>query len=444
MRVKFPPSPALLKMLGSVGYRLGELVAEWVDNAVDAGEKVEVEFVVSPEKIVFIEHGPGIPATEEAAGKVLTLGRTAKRGSWLGGKGCGMKTSLSAAGGKFRLIVAQQEDLQALEVEGRMDEFSNGTEWELPARLIEKPFPNGVMIEVEQLHVLVNPQTERRAREHLSRVFRRYIKEGRLSMTMNGEKIDAHEFDIVPQTRREFELDILGQRVKGWVAEQRNRKSKRPPWGFDLMRCGRVIYPSDRTGLGQHPGIAGVFVGEVNLENVPVSLDKRDFLRDSPEFRAYCDQIAQTMKPLIQERRQVWSAPRPQPAVPQPTRVPSIVGSPFGSGQLNCTDKAIVDALEQILGGVPIRVVAEAIPSRETITTGTEPDGALKVTLNTNYLPASHKGILSVLAAIIGACRELKSMQGAEFDALDVLESVLDKLSQLSKSRRDDHGIAEL
>src|SRR5207244_3050252 len=73
-----------------------------------------------------------------------------------------------------------------------------------------------------------------------------------------------------------------GQRIYGWFGLMKE-SSQTGHYGFNTFRYGRMITCYDKIGFNPHATLARI-VGELNMDHVPVTHDKRDFLRDSDPF----------------------------------------------------------------------------------------------------------------------------------------------------------------
>jgi hypothetical protein len=236
-----------------------------------------------------------------------------------GGFGIGLKAAVTCLGDDFVIQTARAQDEFATEVSFDSEAFQAVGKWALKVRTIEKPFVHGTRIEVSKLRVDHNPQSERRLKERLGRIFKRFLKSGEVSLWVNGQAVTALEAAIDERSRKSIVLKVRGNKVTGWVAQQHDRRKNSDGYGFDLIRRNRVISARDHVGLPNHAGIAGVFVGEIDLDSLPVTFQKNDFMRETPAWVEFEAQLTRFMEPLIRERRKLYQKPPKEPDIPRPT-----------------------------------------------------------------------------------------------------------------------------
>src|SRR2546428_11825294 len=196
------PHVSMLPKWGLLASRLDQAVGELVDNAIDAAIKGRVEVQVSygPEMVVAQDDGPGMPDSQlELA---LRLGESKKTWAGQGGFGLGLKAAVMCLGRAFTITTAQTTDKSATQVTFDMEDFISAGRWRLRSTRVDKPFVHGTRIEVSKLHVGYNPQSERRLKERLARIFKRFLKSGELMLTVNGAMVQAEEPNINQSTRR--------------------------------------------------------------------------------------------------------------------------------------------------------------------------------------------------------------------------------------------------
>jgi hypothetical protein len=317
-KIDIVPDVSMFCKMGQLNYKLDQAVGELVDNAVDASVKgrVEVKIDFGAKVIVVEDDGRGMTEKELESG--LRLGVSFKGKNVQGGFGIGLKAAVTCLGADFVIQTARAQDESATEVSFDSEAFQAAGKWVLKVRTVEKTFVHGTRIEVSRLRVDHTPQSERRLKERLARIFKRFLKSGELSLWVNGQTVTAWEPSIDEKSRKSIVLKVRGHKVTGWVAQQLDRRKNSDGYGFDLIRRNRVISARDHVGLPNHAGIAGVFVGEIDLDSLPVTFQKNDFMRETPAWVEFEAQLTRFMDPLIRERRGLYQKPPKEPDIPKP------------------------------------------------------------------------------------------------------------------------------
>lgn len=317
-KIDIVPDVSMFCKMGQLNYKVDQAVGELVDNAVDACVKGRVEVKVEFGAKVIAVEDDGRGMTEKELESGLRLGVSMKGGNVQGGFGIGLKAAVTCLGADFVIHTARAQDEFATEVSFDSEAFQAVGKWALKVRTIEKPFVHGTRIEVSKLRVDHNPQSERRLKERLGRIFKRFLKSGEVSLWVNGQAVTAWEPTIDEKSRKSIVLKVRGHKVTGWVAQQVDRRKNNQGYGFDLIRRNRVISARDHVGLPDHAGIAGVFVGEIDLDSLPVTFQKNDFMRETSAWVDFEAQLLRFMDPLIRERRKLYQKPPKEPDLPKP------------------------------------------------------------------------------------------------------------------------------
>jgi hypothetical protein len=87
--------------------------------------------------------------------------------------------------------------------------------------------------------------------------------------------------------RQPFEYRLKnGAVIKGWWGLRKVASGSLS--GFDMFRRGRLIRASEKLGYNPHP-MANHITGEIDLDAVPVTHNKREFITESGEFREFIE-----------------------------------------------------------------------------------------------------------------------------------------------------------
>ena len=354
-KIDIVPDVSMFCKMGQLNYKLDQAVGELVDNAVDASVKGRVEVKVDFGAKVIAVEDDGRGMTEKELESGLRLGVSFKGRNVQGGFGIGLKAAVTCLGADFVIQTARTQDEFATEVSFDSEAFQAAGQWALKVRTVEKPFVHGTRIEVSRLRVDHNPQSERRLKERLGRIFKRFLKNGELNLWVNGQAVAAWEPAIDESTRKSIVLKVRGHKVTGWIAQQLDRRKNSDGYGFDLVRRNRVISARDHVGLPNHAGIAGVFVGEIDLDSLPVTFQKNDFMRETPAWVEFEAQLTRFMEPFIRERRKLYAKPTEEPGIPRPVgegpgRPPAAPKTP--QRQDDSTPSEESDSKPQLISGI--------------------------------------------------------------------------------------------
>lgn len=279
------PHQSLMPKLGSAGYSAPQAIAELVDNSIDAALddcKLEVSIKISKDEVIVADNGRGMDRRTIA--NALRLAHSEKQAK-LGQFGLGLKTSCFSLGRRFEIRSSALGVPHEYRAEIDEDRWLREEEhWKVA--LEETPASEGDHFTIVKVSKLKNayPGLKELVLEDLGRRYAPYLRNGDVSIKVNAKPCRGAEFDLVPETRKEFEISTpSGQRIHGWYALLK-KGSSRGLYGFSTYRRGRMITTYDKIGIREHPTISRV-VGEVHLDHVPVTHNKREFIRDSAEYR---------------------------------------------------------------------------------------------------------------------------------------------------------------
>ena len=143
----------------------------------------------------------------------------------------------------------------------------------------------------------------------LSNVYRKYLVEGKSSITVNGEPVTPLELPIYEgfELQQFKEKTLQGWWIKGWIGRLKRdtRVQSRPriAGGMRLLRHGRLICDGEYFGHRdfRYKASLGMLIGEVELATkVPVLPNKTGFDTDSPEWDESQKVMYEVLKPHIE------------------------------------------------------------------------------------------------------------------------------------------------
>jgi Histidine kinase-, DNA gyrase B-, and HSP90-like ATPase len=184
------------------------------------------------------------------------------------------------------------------------------------------PIPKDVnshytVIEIREMHFRLYGRTIGRTKDHLRSMYRVDVRDGTLDLFWDQEPLVYDEsIDILPQKdgapyRKDFQFDIDGRAVSGWVGIL--RRGGRPKAGFAIIRRGRVIVgqpsawrPSEIFGQeqGRNDLINQRVVGEIHLDSFLVTHTKDNILWQGDEEAKMDAKLSEVAQDYIRRARQ--------------------------------------------------------------------------------------------------------------------------------------------
>ncbi len=300
--VDITPDRSLLPKLGFAGYSAPQAVAELVDNAIDArrdGSRLHVSIQIAPASIDVADDGVGMD--RETLSKAMILAYSRKTGK-LGEFGLGLKTACLSLGEAFEVRSSpgnRQEYRVSYDPESWM---SAGRAWKV--RLEETPVrgrKSGTAVRIKRLKVYY-ARLPTLIRLDLQRRFSPFIRGRELDLRVNGRVAEVEETSLLPGSRKEFRLKTRkGGTIAGWTGLLAEGSTK-GYYGFHTYRRNRMISTFDKLGIGEDPRISRI-TGEIHLDHVPVTHNKREFLRESPEYREAVSLLTHEFRALVREAK---------------------------------------------------------------------------------------------------------------------------------------------
>ena len=317
--VQISPDITLMKKMGQKGYKVWQAVSELVDNSLDARREDTTPLNISidfdpdnPSDYQWIrirDNGKGMTLDEFE--KCMILAHEPKtKPDQLSKFGMGLKTSCASLGTHFTIKTKHYknkgDEVYSLTYDD--SKFINNGKWEVEIQTnVDKNFEPGTEIVIKGLQergINLYYQKIDRIIDRLSQQFGAFINQGELAIQVDYMKrkspVNVEPFvwpliktKEVPNGKYniDFELpveEIEGNkrvvkiyRIKGWFGFRRPRSVKgavsQSMFGFDLFWRKRLVSPYAKVGVPDHPEWATV-VGELQLDDFPISNDKRTFL----------------------------------------------------------------------------------------------------------------------------------------------------------------------
>jgi len=301
--IDITPDISLMPKLGFAGYSAPQAIGELVDNAIDAridNRMLTVSINIQKDLISVADNGSGMD--KEIASKALVLAFSKKRGK-LGEFGLGLKTACLSLGDYFEIITSAESDQYEYHVCFDRKEWEISDKgWKVPLRKKETQKENHfTIINIKKLKVFY-PNLQNYIRIDLQKRYSPFIRTGQVEIKVNGKHCEPEKFILLDETKKEFSIDLRkGNKIFGWYALLKEG-SQKGFYGFHTFRRGRMITTYDKIGFESHPTLARI-IGEINMDHVPVTHNKREFIKESLEYKEVEAAMKGELKELIRLAR---------------------------------------------------------------------------------------------------------------------------------------------
>ena len=305
-KINITPDKSIYPKLGQTGYTISEALAELIDNSIDArGVKILIDISVDTKRgiIVVEDNGSGMnrATTEES----IVLGRSKKKEGQLGQFGIGLKTACMSLGRRFEIETTEKGNDEMYKIIFDEEEFLKRGTWADFEIVIKKGVDKsktGTKIVIDKLRVRFYYNVVEIIKKHLAERFAPFIKNNEVKIRVNGSLLFADALGIIPETKKEFVINLSnGKQIGGWngilaVGSMENS-------GFNLYRYGRLIRVHEKLGYLYHPSKMWI-TGEIYLDPVPVTHNKREFIKEDALYIEFFDKFKDILKPLLAEAQQ--------------------------------------------------------------------------------------------------------------------------------------------
>ncbi len=314
--VDITPDKSIFHKIGEANYSISDAIAELVDNSVDATNDngVEINIILDKRnnKIIISDNGRGM--NKDKAAKSLVLAHSAKKDS-LGEFGLGLKSACTSLGKKFEIITTSEGSTETFFLTYDKDQFMKDGEWNsFPVKVGESDKKeHGTTIEISSLRVKLYDALVTRLKDDLSQRYGPFIRHNNVVIMVGLRKETVKpcyptEIELDENKKNEFTYKLKnGTVIVGWWGLRKIASGVES--GFHLFRRGRLIRASEKLGYNSHP-MANHITGEIHLDSIPVTHNKREFITESGEFREFIEDfwgdktaklIGERVKGLIDE-----------------------------------------------------------------------------------------------------------------------------------------------
>jgi hypothetical protein len=311
--------PGITASLFSNYRSAADAVMELVDNALDsriAGSRLTIELAVHPTWIIVHCGGGSGMGPKELEKNYLRWGGSPKRGrNLLGQYGQGGKAAIGHLGAQFLVEASRPRD----DIAWRFQDADYRDRSRLKTYVLERVAKRTdrahgyVRIRIDGVDKRIDP---RRISARLSDTYRPLLESEAVIMTLNGNPLQP--LPVAALERRGFRVRAAGSIVSGWagIVDPGQRATDFVP-GIRCYKLGRLITQGETFGhpsVAQVPGMAQL-IGEVDIPRVPLTMNKSDFDRDSPEWVAVESRLHAVLHPLATRLARRGQAPPPRSAL---------------------------------------------------------------------------------------------------------------------------------
>jgi hypothetical protein len=297
-----------------------DALLELVDNAVDSrlpGQAIDIELTIRTGSVALTAIGGRGMGPREIERDYLRWGASPKRqGESIGRYGQGGKAAIGHLGDRFEIVAARQGESRAhLFADPAYRDRTHLRTYELHERAKPVDAALGyVHISIGEVDRKLDPL---RVRLRLAEVYRPLLVSGEVVMRVNHAPVEPLPWPLFEE--RAFSVRAGGRLVQGWWGLLDDPPPTGLPPGVRIYHLGRLVGEPAWFGHGGtalHPSLARL-VGEVELPHVPVTMNKSDVDRDSPEWAAVEARLYRLLAPVVRR----LSREQAPPASPEALRV---------------------------------------------------------------------------------------------------------------------------
>lgn len=285
------PDRSLMPKIGQTGYSVSQAIAELVDNSIDAGKEdtvLTVEIFFDADNSIVKISDDGIGMDESTAANSIKLAYSTKKNK-LGEFGLGLKTAATSLGKQFQIRTTQVGKDEEFILEYDEDKWLKSGDWTKHEMKIKSGVDrekSGTTIFIKDLHFSIYPNLAGNVRKDLAGRFAPFIENGQVMIRVNSKWCEPEPLELQtdycqPDGKERFDFLLeSGNKVWGWRGLLK-KGSDKGNYGFRVFRRGRLIMQHAKIGFNPHPE-ARQITGEIHLDHVPVTHNKREFIQESP------------------------------------------------------------------------------------------------------------------------------------------------------------------
>jgi hypothetical protein len=349
-------------------------MAEFVDNStqsymdhrgelqgafVERGEEgLTVSIVLDRDKKLLRISDNAMGMSFEELERALHVGLPPENTGWRSRYGMGMKTAACWFGDRWTVRTKRLGESVEHQVEVDVERIASGdADLRYQSREHRDPLDHYTVIEIYELHHLPRGRTLGKIKEFLRSMYRIDISEGDLTLIWQQDVLTWNPDNNFVRSRdgqvyrKDFEFDIHGKRVRGWVGVL--DRGSRANAGFSILHSSRVVkgWPDPwrpATLYGQVQGSNDLvnqrLVGEIYLDDFDVSHTKDDIVWSGDEE----ERVEEELLNIAREYRDFAARRRKGDDSPGPSDVDVQTAVEELEAELNSAELVDVMTLEEV------------------------------------------------------------------------------------------------
>jgi len=299
---------------------MSEAIAELNDNSFDARRPDQKLLIVNEcywqgkhlQRIVVRDNGCGM--TMEQLTEAMMVAMSLKREGELGEWGFGLKAACMCLGRIFTVKTSTGGNLYSVKFDeaewtGQHERGEHEQELEFTTENRNDGGWYGTVVEICDFRREIKKKQIKRVVTDLAERFQHIIREGLVKITVKeisdrvGQKTEKlDECKPVPlkyDSEERFSFEAMDGQVTGFIAilEKPLGNGK---WGFSTFKNNRLIESHSKIGLGSASvDTSDKFIyGQIHMNSVPVTSDKREWIKHSTRYHVVERKIIQIARPF--------------------------------------------------------------------------------------------------------------------------------------------------
>ena len=140
---------------------------------------------------------------------------------------------------------------------------------------------HGTRLTISDLIKKYNLTTINTTLSELTKLFNNWLKDG-VTLKVNNHTCKPYDVKLIDNIKYPINFKLSnGEEINGWVGFMETPATY--DYGFNTYRHKRLITQYDKIGFKPHPTLNRLY-GELNMEPIPVSNDKREWITESPDY----------------------------------------------------------------------------------------------------------------------------------------------------------------
>lgn len=287
------PDRSLMPKIGQTGYSVSQAIAELVDNSIDArreNQVLSVDIYLDPNKKMVEISDDGVGMDESTAANSIKLAHSTKKNK-LGEFGLGLKTAATSLGKEFQVFTTQNGSDEEYVLEYNEEKWLKSGDWrkhEMKIKTGVDKKRSGTAIRIKDLRFSIYPNLSGNIRKDLATRFAPFIENGEVRIKVGTKWCEPEPLELKtdyysPDGKEPFRIKLeSGNEVWGWRGLlKKGYSGNKGEYGFRIFRRGRLITQYAKIGFNPHPESRQI-VGEIHLDHIPVTHNKREFIEESP------------------------------------------------------------------------------------------------------------------------------------------------------------------